>query len=205
MSQDVVTETQAQIEQSTQTKLLTQFKTQPNITNLIDGCLSQSKVIEDELALLRTARNVDEATGDALEKLGAWVGQDRNGQADDLYRVFIKGRIRINLSRGTAPDIYAVGRALFELDNGLRIQDRPPAAFDFHITEAPPTELTERIGLVAKAKAAGVAMTAVWDTTAHTSMFIVGAVADFPDTDNDTGIGNVAGSIGGEIAGALKL
>lgn len=54
------------------------------------------------------SRNIDKATGNALDLLGANVGQIRQGEDDDLYRQLIKVRILANMSIGDIPTINTI-------------------------------------------------------------------------------------------------
>lgn len=60
------------------------------------------------------SRNIDKAYGKSLDLLGANVGQFRNGEDDDFYRLLIKTRIIANLSIGDAPTINRVMSALIK-------------------------------------------------------------------------------------------
>ena len=57
---------------------------------------------------INDSRNIDRAFGSTLDKLGSNVGQFRNGEDDDFYRLLIKTRIIANLSIGDAPTINKV-------------------------------------------------------------------------------------------------
>lgn len=63
---------------------------------------------------VRDSRNIDKASGKSLDLLGANVGQFRNGEDDDFYRLLIKTRIIANLSIGDAPTINHVMSALIK-------------------------------------------------------------------------------------------
>lgn len=66
------------------------------------------------LESVRDSRNIDKAYGKSLDLLGANVGQFRNGEDDDFYRLLIKTRIIANLSIGDAPTINRVMSALIK-------------------------------------------------------------------------------------------
>lgn len=66
------------------------------------------------LESVRDSRNIDKAYGKSLDLLGANVGQFRNGEDDDLYRLLIKTRIIANLSIGDIPTINRVMSALIK-------------------------------------------------------------------------------------------
>lgn len=66
------------------------------------------------LESVRDSRNIDKASGKSLDLLGANVGQFRNGEDDEFYRLLIKTRIIANLSIGDAPTINRVMSALIK-------------------------------------------------------------------------------------------
>lgn len=112
------------------------------------------------LESVRDSRNIDKAYGKSLDLLGANVGQFRNGEDDDLYRLLIKTRIIANLSIGDIPTINRVMSALIkEVYLGLEEvwwnKDHlfEPAAIKLHlgpIAKRIPYEIINRV------KAAGV-------------------------------------------------
>lgn len=116
--------------------------------------------LEKGFASINDSRNIDKAQGETLDKLGANVGQFRNGEDDDFYRLLIKTRIIANLSIGDAPTINRVMSALIkEVYLGLEEvwwnKDHlfEPAAIKLHlgpIAKRIPYEIINRV------KAAGV-------------------------------------------------
>lgn len=64
--------------------------------------------LEKGFTSINDSRNIDKAQGETLDKLGANVGQFRNGEDDDLYRQLIKVRILANMSIGNIPTINKV-------------------------------------------------------------------------------------------------
>ena len=112
------------------------------------------------LESVRDSRNIDKAYGKSLDLLGANIGQFRNGEDDDLYRLLIKTRIIANLSIGDIPTINRVMSALIkEVYLGLEEvwwnKDHlfEPAAIKLHlgpIAKRIPYEIINRV------KAAGV-------------------------------------------------
>lgn len=57
---------------------------------------------------IRDSRDIDKATGITLDLIGGNVGQYRQGEDDELYRLLIKTRIIANLSNGDIPTINKV-------------------------------------------------------------------------------------------------
>lgn len=201
---DITQDTQADLEALAKSRLLSQFKEQPDIISMIGATLTGFAELERQFELLRTARDVDSATGDALDKLGDLVGVARLSRTDDLYRVFIKGQIAANQSTGSSESVYDIARAMVDSTNTLVVKDYDPAHFKLTVGgTAAPTEIVSMLTLVKSGKSAGVGFTGVHSPVASANTFTIGAIADYPETDNDTGIGNVAMSQGGELGGVV--
>lgn len=201
---DIIQRTQAAIETEVDSKLLSQFENSTNLKQYIYALLSESAVVESELENLRNALDIDLATGDALDKLGARVGETRQNRADAIYRIYIKGRILVNLSRGTVNDVLAVVRALSDTSDEISLTQYFPAHIHVEVfpetTGVLPDDAVFDLG--AAATAAGVGFTAIRSTNNRATSLTIGAVTDYPETDAATGVGNVAGSTGGNLAGA---
>lgn len=60
------------------------------------------------------SRDISKAKGQALDLLGANVGEYRQGQDDDKYRLLVLTRILANLSMGDIPTINRIMSVLFE-------------------------------------------------------------------------------------------
>ena len=94
-------------------KLLIYLKGKPNLEALLSVYLDKYQAIENLLYFyLEGQTSVDDADGVFLDAKGAKVGQDRNGMADALYRLYIKARILVNSSNGTANELIAIIRTL---------------------------------------------------------------------------------------------
>lgn len=64
--------------------------------------------VEQGFLDIKDSRNIDNAIGETLDRMGANVGQFRQGEDDDLYRQLIKVRIIANMSIGDIPTINLV-------------------------------------------------------------------------------------------------
>ena len=65
---------------------------------------------------VKDSRDISKAYGESLDLLGSNVGEFRNGQDDDRYRLLIQTRILANLSMGDIPTINKIMSVLFEKD-----------------------------------------------------------------------------------------
>lgn len=90
------------------TQLLEQFSDKVLVHGWLTALIDRIQEIEDALDTIPSAREIDNATGITLDNLGTVVGEPRKGRADDLYRVYIKVRVIVNRSHGTASEMMTV-------------------------------------------------------------------------------------------------
>ena len=93
-------------------RLLSQFR--GLLERDLDPISAQVQELEDASWQLLTLRGIGSATGHTLDLLGKIVGEDREGQADPLYRVRIRARLQANLSDGTWDDLHRVMAILLD-------------------------------------------------------------------------------------------
>lgn len=86
-------------------RLLEQYKGKENIETLLTMYLDSVQEFEDAVFAVKLAFMLEDAVGEQLDFLGAIVGEGRNGKEDELYRVWIGVRIRLNRSFGTPTDV----------------------------------------------------------------------------------------------------
>lgn len=114
--------------------LIEQFKSghgnQSNLEKLIVTYITQIQELENAWFELIDERTLDTSVGAQLDGIGRIVGEDRLGRNDDDYRQAIRGRIRLNLSRGTAEDIYAIIFAQLGSVVAQITEDSYPAHFE---------------------------------------------------------------------------
>lgn len=94
--------------------LLEQFRPATKLQGWLTAYIDQIQEIETALDPLISAREIDNATGITLDNLGSVVGESRKGRADALYRVYIKVRILVNRSTGTAGELMTVAQLIAE-------------------------------------------------------------------------------------------
>jgi len=88
----------------------------PLILALLGSYLKQLQDLEDACWQLFTLRFLSVAENEALEKWGRLVGESRNGDSDDFYRVRITIRIAVNRSRGNMADLRKIALLVFGHD-----------------------------------------------------------------------------------------
>lgn len=101
-----------------QEQVWNRFKKCPNFTALAKVTGKRFQILSDDLEDIRAVRDLDVATGTNLDKLGAIVGQDREGFSDLIYRTLIKAKTAANRSKGTTENL--IDTALI-LRNGVTI------------------------------------------------------------------------------------
>lgn len=85
----------------------------PGNLALLGTFLNQVQAAEDAAWQLFTLRFLSVATGDALDRWGRMVGEPRNADGDDFYRVRITVRIAVNRSRGNFADLRKIALLAF--------------------------------------------------------------------------------------------
>jgi hypothetical protein len=95
-------------------KVLGQYKPLPKFMALLAGITDAAQEVETALWGVVTQLSVDTAQGAWLDLLGKFVGQSREGLADNLYQPMIKARIIANGSNGTIEDLLNTIRAAYQ-------------------------------------------------------------------------------------------
>lgn len=72
------------------------------------------QVAEDDMFDLLSGLHVDDATGAILDRWGAVVGEPRLGLTDDVYRGFIKAKIRALFAASRRSEIVGVIDTVFD-------------------------------------------------------------------------------------------
>ncbi|MEW9702816.1 hypothetical protein [Paenibacillus sp. SI8] len=80
-----------------------------NLGKLLGILTEQLQALEETQNRVRTWRDIDQAQGSTLDRIGQNVGQARGVATDEVYRIIIKSKIARNLSTG---DINTVIRVL---------------------------------------------------------------------------------------------
>lgn len=109
---------------------------QSNIYKLIKLVADQIAAGEATLELIRSWRDVNDAEGRALDKIGKDIGQARGGLDDEQYRKRIKIKIRANLSGGEIETLNSISLVLLE-DRFQGIQEGWTLAADHPIGPRP--------------------------------------------------------------------
>jgi hypothetical protein len=156
--------------------LLTDRKRKPKIIGLGESFAQQVQDLENAAHAVLEGRTIDDAEGAQLDGLGALVGERRNGQTDEIYRLRIRARIQLNLSSGTGDQILSIFANLIASGQTIRLKEYFPASFLLTVSGTVGT--TEAVGaelgrLLQTAKAAGInaQLKASTDTDENTFRF----------------------------------
>ena len=107
---------------------LDQFKNKPKMQALLASYGIQDQEVEVMFAQLIVLRDVDQAVGDALYKLGDMVGEPWKGQPVDEYRLAIKARIHANSLHARAEDILSLFTDHHMIDRKMKFSLRSRVA-----------------------------------------------------------------------------
>jgi Protein of unknown function (DUF2612) len=89
--------------------LLSQYRERPRLAALLSSFLRRVQELDDATLDVLVSRLLDTATGAQLRVLGRLVGQtNAYGWSDNVYRLFIRARIRANKSNGHGDDVIDV-------------------------------------------------------------------------------------------------
>lgn len=119
------------------TNMLQQFKGKLKFEALLNAISRQVQDLEDVFFQIVAIVDLNTVTGIQLDTIGIILDQPRNGQNDDTYRLFLKAKILVCTSRGTADDILAILFLLVD-DVGVSIEyieapDTDMATFEIDI------------------------------------------------------------------------
>lgn len=194
-------------------RLYQQFRDKPKLLAVVDAYAAQLQALEDTGQALSLILSIDPITDDPesplygigrgaqLQRVGRIVGQHYTGEAEDLYRLRLRARIRANKSSGTPEELYAVYQALMAGAGHAQIEPSPPAGLVFHANDAlTDPEAALLLTFLVDAKVAGVRLWLEWQTTdaAHAFAF---ASDDYPGL----GFGDDADpTVGGMLSGAAE-
>lgn len=86
-------------------RLTGQFQNSPKLKALMAAIVGPLTTLETDADAVIAERWIDTAIGKQLDGCGAIVGEARQGRDDDAYRVAIKFRVFVNISKGTPTDL----------------------------------------------------------------------------------------------------
>ena len=106
--------------------LLFQFKDSPKLVGLIRTLVAPLQSVADNFERLSDGAYVREASRSTLDIIARLVGQPRKDMQDDSLRLWIKLRIMLNRSQGTAEDLLDILALLFAKKSQVLINELKP-------------------------------------------------------------------------------
>lgn len=83
-----------------QDRLIEQDKQRITTLSVVDAFVDEIQTVENSIFDVYTKRGMDTAIGAQLDVIGIIVGESRVGRSDDIYRIAIKARIKLNTGSG---------------------------------------------------------------------------------------------------------
>ncbi len=146
--------------------LLEVFKGKSGWAGILDSYSAQVQDVENVLFELIEERFLDDAVGVQLDGIGQIVGAPREGLSDDDYRLRLRVQILINRSSGTIEDLLEIVALMIQdVTNTIVLTESFPAYIQIEVTEATTVDGFSVAALVKKAKAGGVRLVFVWNST----------------------------------------
>ena len=180
--------------------LMSALRSKARVSALASTLGARAQLVEDALwAVLSIA--IDTAVGDALDQLGAIVGQLRGALDDTDYRPVIRAAIRARRSSGTGPDVIAV--AQLALGATPFTYTAGGASVCIELEDIPPFDPQVLADLIEIAVAAGIGHCVVAPVGDPADAFTFSDDAFVVLADGARGFGDdLSPGSGGELAGA---
>ena len=117
--------------------LLEQCKKRRRLEALLAAFVQQVQELENALFELLEHTYLSVAAGAQLDGFGSLVGERREGRTDEDFRLAIRARLLLNLSRGTSEDIIGLVRGFVGAKQVQIVEDfsQAPAHFDVFIRD----------------------------------------------------------------------
>lgn len=112
-----------------------------NLMKLIKVFVNQIEVLQNSKTDIKNIRDIDQAYGKNLDRIGENVQQERGSLDDSIYKLLIKGKIARNLSDGTINSVINVVSVMLDCnEEEVKIElnpDNEKAAIYFDIPLQP--------------------------------------------------------------------
>lgn len=118
-------------------RLPTQYTSDAGVTTLLAALARPAQALEDTLQDMLLNRAVDTAEGAQLDIIGKLVGQARGGQLDDVYRRYIRARIKTSRSKGIVEDLIRIATLVIDdLDARIWVDQQGIAGVNIVVQDA---------------------------------------------------------------------
>ncbi len=173
-------------------RLLEQYKGRSKLANVLDVFSDQVQELETAFFQLLEERAIETGEGSQLDTIGEIVGQARNGLDDATYRLYLRVRIKTNLSSGLSEQLITIVSLLVGDTVTVHLSDEPPAGISISLEDDDVSDDTATVVLYfAKlAKSAGVRLVLIWNPDSDMFAF----------DDAGSGFDGAGGAFGGADA-----
>lgn len=197
-------------------RLLAQYRDKPKLAGVLGALVNSVQEIEVALFDVLEQTAVATAVGVWLDRLGAIVGEPRDGASDADFRKYISARIRANRSHGTFEDVIEVieawGNATF-FTGDVTLTELGRASFHLDIsgdiipfsTIADAAHLARLARLLPKTRAGGVGAQLLWSPDAEANIFTFSSGASL-EASSTQGFGDSSNAAtGGKLRGVIVI
>ena len=141
-------------------RLLEQYKGIATIEGLLDALGGQQiQDLEDAIFGLKDRLNIDVSEGVQLDDIGTIVGQAREGQADEVYKLLIKARIGKNVSESEIERVISVWKIITQSNVVHLVENYPAEVALYSDIPLDPSLITLALALVQDVVGAGIKVT----------------------------------------------
>lgn len=138
-----------------------------NYEKLVAVYAGPANDLEKALQDCLTLRDIFNATGIWLDRIGKIVGRDRNGLLDDTYRRYLFAQIAVNRSTGRREELINIARLVLNTPIGsgsIRIRTESNASFILEVQDIAVNDTVAGVlhDMLSQAVAAGVRIVFVW-------------------------------------------
>jgi hypothetical protein len=170
-------------------RLTQQFRDGVSVPNLVRALTGGLQEIEDAVHAIRASRAIGVATGAQLDLIGRIVGQPREGRVDDVYRIWLRARVRVNRGSGTPEDLLSVFASVTQGSTAIVLEEQFPAGFVLRVGSTSIIDPAELAALLRLARVAGVYAIVESATTIDTTSFAFDSNGAGYGDVNDPGAG----------------
>lgn len=163
-------------------RVLLQYKDSPRLRALIELHAGTIQELENAAFDFYTKVALPTANGEQLDRIGAIVGQLREGRSDAEYRTWIEARIALNTGSGTVTELLRLFEGIVPPGALITVEPSFPAGFSLSIGGSVLTEATlaaQLAKLLQLAKAGGVRALLHWQESADAALFRFGSGPGF--------------------------
>jgi hypothetical protein len=101
--------------------------------------------LDDQVLALKDQWDLDNVKGRFLDRIGKVLTEPRNGNNDEIYRIFLRLRTMLNTADGTVNDVIKVIKFLYSSEIVHIIPDYPAGLIILHDGEGPGVNFNEII------------------------------------------------------------